>query len=56
MVAVARGPRKIALLKELGADLAIDSAALRGPLRAALKQIAPKGAQPSQPGTLSPKP
>lgn len=44
MVAVARGSRKIALLEELGADLAIDSATLKEPLRTAVKRIAPKGA------------
>ena len=43
VVAVARGPAKVALLEELGADLVLDSASLKLPLRAAVKEIAPKG-------------
>ena len=43
VIAVARGPDKCAVLEGLGADLVIDSATLKEPLRAAIKAVAPKG-------------
>ena len=43
MIAIARGPDKCAVLEGLGADLVIDSATLKEPLRAAIKAVAPKG-------------
>lgn len=43
VIAVARGRDKCAVLEGLGADLVIDSAALKEPLRIAIKSVAPKG-------------
>ncbi len=43
VIAVARGPDKCAALEGLVADLVIDSATLKEPLRAAIKAVAPKG-------------
>ena len=43
VIAVARGRHKCAVLEDLGADLVIDSAALKEPLRVAIKSVAPKG-------------
>ena len=43
VIAVARGPDKCAALEGLGADLVIDSATPKEPLRAAIKAVAPKG-------------
>ena len=43
VIAVARGPDKCAVLEGLGADLVIDTSMLQQPLKAAIKQVAPKG-------------
>ena len=43
VVAVARGPDKCAVLEGLGADLVIDTSTLQQPLKAAIKEVAPKG-------------
>jgi NADPH2:quinone reductase len=47
VIAVARGPDKCAVLEGLGADLVIDTSTLRQPLKAAIKEVAPKGTSSS---------
>lgn len=43
VVAVARGADKMAVLRDAGADACIDSLAIEGPLRDAIKAAAPEG-------------